>query len=427
MERIKLNLIPSGVAPVVHVSQYDNGREFAIDLFEGDSVYVLDGTETLTVNVRKPDGHLVVESVTNTSDSYVVIATTEQMTAVHGTNYAKLQIVKGGVTIATLEFLMNVSRDPLENGDPSESFVSNLETQIASAVADQYDSNNVVFDANPTSGHGVGFAVTSEGVKNADDAVVALIPTDLDDLSDVTTSTPLSGEALVWDGSKWTNGTPTLDVDDLNDVTITTPTDGEILVYNNGTWENQANPASTANFGPDYDENTTYNTGDKVIYQGLFYVCNDDNVTGTWDATKWDAFTVADLTGKLLPMSTTEPNSMVADRIEAIESVDDISSYLTMDTNYFTASTKQMYKSGNTISICLRGSLTATTGTAIGTISTYYPKCDRVICDFHNNGAPLPITSSAIWLNGQNGKIYFFGSSVTSLDACITITYVCKV
>ena len=318
MERIKLNLIPSGVAPVVHVSQYDDGREFAIDLYEGENVYVLDGTETLTVNVRKPDGHLVVETVTNTSDSYVVIATTEQMTAVHGTNYAKLQIVKGGVTIATLEFLMNVSRDPLENGDPSESFVSNLETQIASAVADQYDSNNVVFDANPTSGHGVGFAVTSEGVKNADDAVVALIPTDLDDLSDVTTSTPLSGEALVWDGSKWTNGTPALDVDDLNDVTITTPTDGEILVYNNGTWENQANPASTANFGPDYDENTTYNTGDKVIYQGLFYVCNDDNVTGTWDATKWDSLTVADLNGKNIPMSTTDPDK-VADRIEACE------------------------------------------------------------------------------------------------------------
>ena len=304
MERIKLNLIPSGVAPVVHVSQYDDGREFAIDLYEGENVYVLDGTETLTVNVRKPDGHLVVETVTNTSDSFVVVATTEQMVAVHGTNYAKLQIVKGGVTIATLEFLMNVSRDPLENGDPSESFVSNLETQIASAVSDQYDSNNVVFDANPTAGHGVGFAVTSEGVKNADDAVVALIPTDLDDLSDVTTTTPASGEALVWDGTKWTNGTPALDVDDLNDVAITTPTDGEILVYNNGVWENQANPASTANFAPDYDDTQTYNTNDKVIYQGLLYICNDDNVTGTWDATKWDAYTVADITGDTLPIAS---------------------------------------------------------------------------------------------------------------------------
>ena len=251
MERIKLNLIPSGVAPVVHASQYDDGREFAIDLFEGDSVYVLDGTETLTVNVRKPDGHLVVESVTNTSDSYVVIATTEQMVAVSGTNYAKLKIEKGSVTIATLEFLMSVSRDPLENGDPSESFVSNLETQIASAVADQYDADSVVFDANPTAGHGVGFAVTSEGVKTALDNLP--IPDELDDLSDVSTSSPVSGEALVWDGTKWTNGTVSTvgNLDDLSDVDTTGKAVGDSLRYDGIEWI--AQPCTVALTQAEYD------------------------------------------------------------------------------------------------------------------------------------------------------------------------------
>lgn len=165
MERIKLNLIPSGVAPIVHLSQYDDGRQFGIDLFEGESVYVLDGTETLTVNSRKPDGHVVTLSVTNTGTSSLDVDTIEQLTAVHGVSYAKLKIEKGSVTIATLPFLIDVSRDPLENGDPSESFVDNLQTQIALAVADQYDSNNVFFDNVPTSGHGIGYAVTSEGVK----------------------------------------------------------------------------------------------------------------------------------------------------------------------------------------------------------------------------------------------------------------------
>lgn len=297
MERIKLNLIPSGVAPIVHLSQYDDGRQFGIDLFEGESVYVLDGTETLTVNSRKPDGHVVILAVTNTGTSSLVVDTIEQLTAVHGVSYAKLQIVKGAVTIATLPFLIDVSRDPLENGDPSESFVDNLQTQIALAVADQYDADSVVFDATPTAGHGVGFAVTSEGILNA-------IPDELDDLSDVTTTTPASGEALVWDGSKWVNGTPSLDVDDLDDVTITTPTDGEILVYNNGVWENQANPSSTTNFAPDYDDTATYNTNDKVIYQGLLYVCLEDSVTGAWDATKWQQISVADYTATLLPIES---------------------------------------------------------------------------------------------------------------------------
>lgn len=418
MERIKLNLIPSGVAPIVHLSQYDDGRQFGIDLFEGESVYVLDGTETLTVNSRKPDGHVVTLTVTNTGTSSLDVDTVEQLTAVHGVSYAKLKIEKGSVTIATLPFLIDVSRDPLENGDPSESFVDNLQTQIASAVADQYDADSVVFDANPTAGHGVGFAVTSEGVLNA-------IPDELDDLSDVTATTPASGEALVWDGAKWTNGTPSLDVGDLDDVAITTPTNGEILVYNNGSWENQANPASTTNFAPDYDDTVTYNTNDKVIYQGLMYVCLEDSVTGAWDSTKWQNISVADYTAELLPIesgSATNTKSYIDNQI----AVSDITSSLTLDTNYFVASTKQVYKSGNIVNICLRGSLTATNGAILGTIATYYPKASRIICDFHNNGAPTPITTGAVWLNGENGRMYYFGGSVSSLDVCITVTYICN-
>ena len=280
MERIKLNLIPSGVAPTVHLSQYDDGRQFGIDLFEGESVYVLDGTETLTVNSRKPDGHVVTLTVTNTGTSSLDVDTVEQLTAVHGVSYAKLKIEKGSVTIATLPFLIDVSRDPLENGDPSESFVDNLQTQIALAVADQYDADSVVFDANPTAGHGVGFAVTSEGVANA-----------VQDAKDYT-DTAIGGLSIPEN------------ITDLADVNITTPSNGEILVYNNGSWENQANPASTANFAPDYDDTATYNTNDKVIYQGLLYVCLEDNITGAWDSTKWQNISVADYNAELLPIES---------------------------------------------------------------------------------------------------------------------------
>ena len=146
MERIKLNLIPSGVPPIVHLSQYDDGRQFAIDLFEGDSVFVLDGTETLTVDSRKPDGHIVSLTVTNTGTSSVVVDTVEQLTAVHGESYAKLKIEKGSVTIVTLEFLIAVSRDPSENGDPSDSFIQNLETQVNGIVATAVCSSGNPFE-----------------------------------------------------------------------------------------------------------------------------------------------------------------------------------------------------------------------------------------------------------------------------------------
>ena len=316
MEVINLNLIPSGALPVVHASQYDEGRTFRANLMDGSTVYTLDGTEVLECDVKKPDGNIVTVAVTNTSDSYVEIDTTLQMCACAGESLAELHITKGAQEIGTLNFILAVERSPLEGGIQSDSGIHNLQTQIGEAVADQYDSANVVFDATPTAGHGVGFAVTSEGVLNA-------IPDELNDLSDVTyTGTPAMGEAVVWDGSKWTNGTPDMDVSDLADVTITTPSDDDILVYQNGEWVNMANPASTANFGADYDENATYNTGDKCVYNNLLYECNDDGVTGAWDATKWDSLTVASMTDNNLPHYTGTPTAgSTAEAIEGIKTV----------------------------------------------------------------------------------------------------------
>ena len=52
--------------------------------------------------------------------------------------------------------------------------------------------------------------------------------------------------------------------------------------------------ARVMNIASDYDENETYNTDDLCFYQNVLYKCNDDMVTGVWDATKWDATTIAD-------------------------------------------------------------------------------------------------------------------------------------
>lgn len=168
MEQFNLNLIPGGTRPVCHASQYDIGRTVRINLFEGTSVFTLTGAETISLSVRKPDGNVVTAAVTNTSDSYVEIETTEQMTACHGSNLCELKLEEGGDVIGTLNFILEVEQDPLEGGVQSASEIDNLQTQVAgmvaTEVADQYDSANVIFDASPVPGHGNGYAVTSEGV-----------------------------------------------------------------------------------------------------------------------------------------------------------------------------------------------------------------------------------------------------------------------
>ena len=116
---------------------------------------------------------------------------------------------------------------------------------VASEVATQYHGD-VIFDNVPTTSHGVGYAVTSEGI-------AAAIPTDLNDLSDVDTTTPTQGEALVWDGTKWVNGTVSTvgNLDDLSDVDTTGKQEGDSLRYIGGEWK--AKPTTVEMTKAEYD------------------------------------------------------------------------------------------------------------------------------------------------------------------------------
>ncbi len=371
MEVIKLNLIPGKACPVVHVSQFDDGREFKAELYEGVNVYTLDGTEALTAIVKKPDGNEVTAAVTNTSDNYVIITTTEQMTACAGDNLGTLRIEKGAVTIATLNFILECQASP-DTGIESQSEIDNLDTQVAAIVADQYDAADVIFDSTPTPGHGVGFAVTSEGVANAVDGAKQY--TD-DEISTLTIPE---------------------NIGDLGDVTVTTPTNGEILVYNNGVFENQANPASTVNFAPDYDDTATYNTNDKVIYQGLYYIALEDSITGAWDPTKWALTTVSALTGETLPLTTNPADGTVSEAIgdlsdltttnkdslvEAVNEVDgDISNLQTNKSNlleYFTVAVSVPY--GNARYKSVDVNIARSGYTALGVVGYNLTSIDNIV------------------------------------------------
>jgi len=52
--------------------------------------------------------------------------------------------------------------------------------------------------------------------------------------------------------------------------------------------------ASQISLAPAYDSTETYNTGDVVMYEFLMYECLDDDVTGTWDSTKWQRTTAGE-------------------------------------------------------------------------------------------------------------------------------------
>lgn len=132
METIKLDLIPGKKMPSLHASQYDDGREHGIDLFENGVVYKLDGTETLTINERKGDDCICSLDIVNTfaESNHIVFASTEQMCAVWGNNLCELVIKRGSVTLGTLNFILEIESSPTEGGIESESEIKNLKRQI---------------------------------------------------------------------------------------------------------------------------------------------------------------------------------------------------------------------------------------------------------------------------------------------------------
>ena len=148
MESIKLNLIPSGVNPTCHCSQYDEGRVIRIELFDGLTPYTLQSGDTVTLNVRKPDNTIVTASVTATQgNKYVDIVTTEQICACVGYNLCDLTISNGSVVIGTLNFIMQIERDVLADGIPSQSVIEDLDALVQEAVGDNYYTKDEVDDA----------------------------------------------------------------------------------------------------------------------------------------------------------------------------------------------------------------------------------------------------------------------------------------
>ena len=165
MENFNLNMIPSGVNPVCHVSQYDNGRQIKINLFNGTLPYELASGDTVTLNLRKPDNTIITASVTATQgNDYVIIATTEQMTAVVGETLGELKITNGSTVIGSLNFIMLVERDVLADGIPSQSVINDLDAQIESkfqAVIEPYTdilTQGVPYDLTFNSGNGIVYA-----------------------------------------------------------------------------------------------------------------------------------------------------------------------------------------------------------------------------------------------------------------------------
>lgn len=129
-----------------------------------------------------------------------------------------------------------------------------------------------------------GAALSAKQGKVLKSLIDALGSPALSDLTDVDINSLTAGDILIYDSvsEKWIN-TPLpsipADIDDLQDVSITTPLNGQILKYVNGEWINASESAGSINYSlTEQDTGITWIDGKKIYQKTLKY--NKTNIQG---------------------------------------------------------------------------------------------------------------------------------------------------
>ena len=119
VQHIKLNIIPGGVLPVVHVSQYDhNAGGLVFDIYNGGEVYELPEGTTASIEGTKPDEYGFLYPAADVSGHSVTIDIMEQMTVVPGKVICELRLAHQQDNVGTINFILAV--EPAGLSDDTE-------------------------------------------------------------------------------------------------------------------------------------------------------------------------------------------------------------------------------------------------------------------------------------------------------------------
>ncbi len=135
-QTVILNVVPSGVPPVVHVGQNDVGRVIHLVLKNGNNPLPLLSRYSYEIRGTKASGTGFVfdEHFTQINSNTIQFKTTATMTAAEGPARCGLLIFDGDEHVETLNFIMDVQRSALSPDDIIDA--SDFGTIINDAVED---------------------------------------------------------------------------------------------------------------------------------------------------------------------------------------------------------------------------------------------------------------------------------------------------
>lgn len=131
-QTLNLNLIPSGVPPVVHVSQYDNQiNALTLKIFNGTTPYTIPTNAAVLINGVKPDKNVFSFAAASYSGNTVICNVEQQMTACAGPTVCELRIRTASEIIGTCNFVLQVEEAPLHDDSViSETMIPLIEQAV---------------------------------------------------------------------------------------------------------------------------------------------------------------------------------------------------------------------------------------------------------------------------------------------------------
>lgn len=111
---VNLNVVPVGVRPVVHCSQYDNNLQaLRFSLYRNNTAFAIPSGAAVLINGYKPDNTGFSYAATAINGNTATFTVTQQMTAVAGEVLCELRVRTESQIIGTLNFILRVEPAPL--------------------------------------------------------------------------------------------------------------------------------------------------------------------------------------------------------------------------------------------------------------------------------------------------------------------------
>lgn len=132
-QAINLDVIPAGVRPVIHVSQFDNQvQALRFTLYKDNQPFTIPSGAAVLINGYKPDNTAFSYAATATSGQTATFSVTQQMTAVPGDVECELRVRTASEIIGTLNFILRVEKAPLTD----DSVLSETEIPLIEQAVD---------------------------------------------------------------------------------------------------------------------------------------------------------------------------------------------------------------------------------------------------------------------------------------------------